>query len=575
MTDSQTVQPPSMSELDKMLDEIEQTEKEADAKRISPNEQCKSIQSCKSIHRIINYLKMYETIDIKNVCKTFNAESIPFINDDFNHVLLNHLGDQHTLQFTKKQYEDIYDYMTQNYLSTCSLVHCEKSIRNNRARESNSQMSVDSKTQYIIDIMDTLHCFFMHSFDVGFRIRSKDLIDIDETKQNDYDLYTDSQMEKLSKILDRNRKQLQNVRGLQRLSTSKFVTDMKNDDNDDSKLENDKIEMDSYSFGHEYNYWDKNSKHLITAQRNFIEAKYENLCDELLNNKILSINKQSFDTETEKAQNKLKTDYAKQLIADNYMIHRYNIREGTQISLQHILAIIFYTSYDTLSYNFSKTFRSTNKTETFNDCKARNSEYALWSRLLCEAVNVFGKTVGYKWGSKIKIFYHGINCLLYFSSFVSTFNSPISTSPQITVAAIFAKPNGVIIELGKDAPSLRYFNCSWLSSYSSEDERLFIMPRDPLSQQLRFVSIRSIATNSNYYRYMHALTSFNYVIDNQDDDINDRDHKVRKRDVQIINKLLKTFLNGEKNNFPLYINDLFEIFVKNKTEIQIKIKSME
>eukprot|EP01083_Nonionella_stella_P201039 735681_1 len=103
------------------------------------------------------------------------------------------------------------------------------------------------------------------------------------------------------------------------------------------------------------------------------------------------------------------------------------------------MSVCFYTEFNTLSKEFSTTFRSINKNETTEMCAKRNSEYAIWSRLLCETINVYGTSM-YK--SNISIYYHGINCLLLFSSFVTAFNSPTSTTPQLSVAAIFANING-------------------------------------------------------------------------------------------------------------------------------------
>eukprot|EP01084_Bolivina_argentea_P132010 232949_1 len=201
------------------------------------------------------------------------------------------------------------------------------------------------------------------------------------------------------------------------------------------------------------------------------------------------------------------------------------------------MSVCFYTDFDNLSKEFSRTFRSMNENETIEMCAKRNAEYAIWSRLLCETVNIYGTDINY---SNISIFYHGINCLLLFSSFITALNSPTSTTPQLTVAAIFASNNGCILELAKDAPFLRYFNCNWLSSYTNEDERLFIMPTNQL-YVVRFASIRSMTNEMNYFDYIHAMTSFNYVVYYDDiETFAEKSHKMKEEDVRIVNKLLKT-----------------------------------
>ena len=56
---------------------------------------------------------------------------------------------------------------------------------------------------------------------------------------------------------------------------------------------------------------------------------------------------------------------------------------------------------------------------------------------------------------------------------MQTLNRPTSTTPQIEVATLFTRTNGIILELEQYSENLRYFNCSLLSCYGNEDERLF------------------------------------------------------------------------------------------------------
>eukprot|EP01084_Bolivina_argentea_P202625 346179_1 len=53
--------------------------------------------------------------------------------------------------------------------------------------------------------------------------------------------------------------------------------------------------------------------------------------------------------------------------------------------------------------------------------------------------------------------------------------APTSTSPQIEVAIKFSGQDGMILELQKavGVTHLTVFNCSWISQYKEEDERLF------------------------------------------------------------------------------------------------------
>eukprot|EP01084_Bolivina_argentea_P166037 288358_1 len=312
-----------------------------------------------------------------------------------------------------------------------------------------------------------------------------------------------------------------------------------------------------YSFGHSYSYWNTN-------KRNYIQAKYNNLQQELLNNKIFTIGMNQFNVLHKKATKKLQCKLAKTLIA--YNVTFCKIKKNDLITLEHILSVLFYTDYDELSYYFSKTFRLSNtESKQWEQCAKMNGEYGNWSRLLIETVNVFGDKIN---KSQIDIFYHGISCLLTFPSFLTVFNSPTSTTKQLCVATVFASETGAILELKHGRGyAMKYFSCGWLSSYSNEDELLFISPQHS-SHQLRFHSIRSVENEQNYEYYIHALTILNYVIKGNKH-LKDTD-KITKFDKSIIKRFLSDNDN-KKQKFPQYIKNVFKVFTRNTDIIVIKI----
>eukprot|EP01084_Bolivina_argentea_P090681 163350_1 len=377
--------------------------------------------------------------------------------------------------------------------------------------------------------MDTMHSFFIHSYDVGFRIKSNELnkaINIDSKEQknssddedND-EIYKDETLSKLSNLLQNKRKRLQNIRGENRINNTKFVTNIelqKKEEKDQNENKNNdqamnlvgKIEETEkayvYSFGYRYNYWSKKN----TQNDPFINPKYTNLYDELVNNNIWPITMENFNLTKIKSQRKIQTETARKMkcTKSNLIQRTYKIKANTPITDQHLMSILFYTDFDSLSYHFSTTFRKINNKQTINDCIEQNKNYAHLSRLLCETVNAYGTTMS---DTKINIFYHGISCLLLFPAFLTTFSSPTSTTVQISVATIFAKTKGAILELQKHDLYLRYFNCTWLSSFANEDERLFF---SSTYGHLRFGSIRNIKDNHNYEIYINALVTLNYVV---------------------------------------------------------------
>ena len=97
-----------------------------------------------------------------------------------------------------------------------------------------------------------------------------------------------------------------------------------------------------------------------------------------------------------------------------------------------------------------------------------------------------------------------------FSSFLAYFCAPTSTTTMIEVAVNFAKEDGIIIEIQKENTysPCKYFDCSWLSVFGNEDERLFFGDDKPV----KIHSIRNMRNNEDYYHFIHALTLFNFLI---------------------------------------------------------------
>merc|ERR1719499_560215 len=113
---------------------------------------------------------------------------------------------------------------------------------------------------------------------------------------------------------------------------------------------------------------------------------------------------------------------------------------------------------------------------------------------------------------------------------------------------------------------LCYFNCSWLSCFGNEDERILCGGLFPM----HFGSIRDMSTNSDYRPFVHALTSFDYALSGEA--TFHGDHDVTKLDRQCIRALIKHRNNdgngngkGTANIFPQYINETFLAFCRERT----------
>ena len=213
----------------------------------------------------------------------------------------------------------------------------------------------------------------------------------------------------------------------------------------------------------------------FTPQQLYVTAKFADYKEETLhhldikmyNNIVLT--KVNLYMESNRVKN-TKANW----ICDRGALH-YGIEEDTPISKEQVISIILYTDFSEYCAKFSATFRKLSSYETFNTTKKRNAEFAHQSRLLRECVEVFS-LIHPDDGEKGP-FYSGVDCVLAMPQFAIRLSSPTSTSKHIEVSMNFAKKEGIIITLNNTgheyAVVVRFFDCSWVSQYPDEDERVF------------------------------------------------------------------------------------------------------
>eukprot|EP01084_Bolivina_argentea_P110187 196811_1 len=552
---------------------------------------CDSISKCQSLQRITTALHFFQSMknDPENM-KQISLLTVEYFTkyktllDDYAHVMKYHIN-AGSIKDNNDQFEQIHNYICKHI--KCDIKTCQQFIRNNRNRTrektENDANNNDKNAAFYIDILDTIHCYLIHSFDVGFRIKSDEFkinnnqLTHDEEEQIDNEnidksvLYKDDRMEKLKAYLVNKRKGLDRIAGLHRLENSKFMTTVTepsklhervpierktNDKNDtDDTNEEDTTDINRYSFGKRMYYWDK-----YIDNEWYVKQKFPNLKQEILNNKMCTLNIQQYELVLHKAMQYSSTDFCKSMLScyTNHSLY-YDIRGGLPIGVNNLLSILLYTDYSKLCYEFSKTFRKLNNQESNGAMKLRNSQYWNWSRLMRETVEYWGEPL---WKTEIKIFYSGCSYMIL-EAFIANFCGPTSTSTQLQVAAIFAKNDGIILELqqsdSKKAGHLRYFNCSLFSCYASEDERLFCGGNFPLS----FHSIRLTKYNHNYQHFVEALRIFNEAMNGKRNRAHAKD--ITKTCSYIVTKLIKYEMKQNKNDkkkdkFPDYIYALFDSF---------------
>ena len=126
---------------------------------------------------------------------------------------------------------------------------------------------------------------------------------------------------------------------------------------------------------------------------------------------MLTLSAGQFASTLQKAKDKLKERRASGKVprSSNKMIEweeSYGIQRGQEMSEEHVVAIMLYTNFSELCYLFSATYRKVHEYEDDEDMMARHKEYAIWGRLLREAVECFGTSMR---ESAVNMFYHGVS----------------------------------------------------------------------------------------------------------------------------------------------------------------------
>ena len=153
----------------------------------SQNKNCngKVYQSCAYINRIIKALRFYQSLDSDNIesndkLMQYCTEKCPSMLNDYIHLITEHNEHLEAIHESLRKYDD---------LQECNITTCKFVVHHHRNRNNKKYVNAHSdhkKIEYYKDLFGTIHCYLLHSFDVGLRIKSAELeIEKNESKSND------------------------------------------------------------------------------------------------------------------------------------------------------------------------------------------------------------------------------------------------------------------------------------------------------------------------------------------------------------------------------------------------------
>merc|ERR1712228_508373 len=161
-------------------------------------------------------------------------------------------------------------------------------------------------------------------------------------------------------------------------------------------------------------------------------------------------------------------------------------------------------------------------------------------------------------------FFCGMNMKLSIPSFAMRLNSPTSTSKQIEVAMKFSGPKGMVFTFDNPRSEWQYrflrgWNCSWISQFKEEDERLFFGGY----YFIKVHNLRLIKTRENYKEFVSAIWFFDLLLTGAFL----REVKQNKINRFYVENLMNLCLKKEtKATFPPFIIECFDAFIRNKQQ---------
>eukprot|EP01084_Bolivina_argentea_P271723 462433_1 len=454
---------------------------------------------------------------------------IGLILNNFLHLISEHDGDE--------EFESIYNKIS-GVDKKCNVLHCNLFNRNHRNRNENKSLFELFETKDITEmvkmqILDKIHCYYTHCYDIGHRLTIK------EKEKAQY-----HQIDNLVTLLSNKHKRHQNRK-------SRFVSTI-----DEKMLKPEQFKM--YDFGIPFHY------EFTTDVKN----KYNSLKQELTSNQTATISPDQFDCELEKATLHFHSDYCQKTLIKPYKEkwednQSYTLCDYIEITVEHILAILIYCNFDALSYQFSKTYRAINDTESYESIIARHVEFYFLGTYLKHVVHRLGTCTR---ENKIKRFYHGISERLLFPlQHKNKLQIPLSTSSEMAVAVNFSDGKGLIIEFLEDpVMGSMYFSTWWCSDYGNENEHLFIQ----MEGRLRFDNIFDVTTAYNFSGILGGINMLNGLICTSNAPYNVSNLITAYRLVQDKTRM------EEWKGLHSYAKQLFHEYCDNITEVYIEWKIM-
>eukprot|EP01083_Nonionella_stella_P027719 76344_1 len=499
---------------------------DTDSMKMTPRYGHCELHECGAVDELIHCMRNVQDV-IESNSKTNRCLSY------FTHLITTH--------DTNDDFEYIY-----NKLDECKIRNCVRFERNHRNRSASSSHSVNEQ------MIDRIHCYYYHSYDIGHRLTKSELNRLQEEYVegvHEGNVCFNVQLSTLNDILDSKHKIYRLMRGSEtNRDINKFMA---------LNAEQESV----YSFGYEFLY---EARHGDASNGLTIKQKYSNFKEELLQNNISKLSVETLNKEIERAERYYNDEFRKQNDAFRFIL------------VEHLLAVMLYCNFDQMQQEFSRTYRKEPADETVEHLVDRHSNFYFLAKHLKEAISQHGTNIK---DGDVDRFYHGISQEMIFPQLLTKQGvkifCPLSTSSSYHVATNFAGTNhGLIVEFadgsyGDPNYPVKYFSCGWLSDFVNESEFLFIQLK---YGGLRFVNITHAMYAMDFGIILSALQLVDDITSNKCTDITSKHSLLR-----FLSKIMEHQLSLKEESFAgkkmkklhYYAQKLVQIYCENKKEVVI------
>eukprot|EP01084_Bolivina_argentea_P302159 521507_1 len=417
---------------------------------------CKSIYNCdeelfecENFKQISPILKGWNHYNVDN--DKYEKDIYDILNN-FHHLICFHDNDT--------EFELIHKQTMKCNINKCMIFRRNYrdrlETRNDIEKRKMHYNTNDNNAKSIYQILDKIHCYYHHSYDIGYRtnIKREQKHNLNEEKLQQTQYYY---------------QQMRIITKFDQLSADPVYV------------------AGAFSFGAKFQYNKREPIHDPTrVESTLVTGKYIHLQYELTNNAICRINIEQYYNEFNKATIHHRSWYNK------CMNH-------SKLNKEQLLALLIYTNYDVLQSKFSETY--------WNNIEKHTEFYHLGKVLQSVTeVTMFPPrnldTNHDEFQEKLKL-YHGISKKLCFPAYNQCHIwTPLSTTTSFSVAANFTNHNkGLVVELSiKNYQQEYYLSLTWLSDYPSEKEHLFIQS----GRWLQMTNIIDVTTQEEYESILKA-----------------------------------------------------------------------